>query len=307
MNASAGGTIKARLELLLAAPIKLVIGVWGDPAAANPFTLYRLRTTPEVAQDFRASGLRHTEHIAKNEVIGFDAGHLPDEGETMQLPLAKFEYPDFVAAMFDPNLPAFDPEAEGVAFHCFVVQQGIRKAGFLRQVAAVRLARRNLIATLLTGDRVEKLESEVLTFSAGVDLVIEPQTIWVSNAAAFRSLFRGATALATAVGSQVATVTGAVPIANVAEFEQACRDDPRMMAKLARVASKPYLSLLTPAVLRRVIKEYHLPPDLLTHDAKLVHANSPQRRWMILRILDDAYVESLATKMRYAANSKRQV
>jgi hypothetical protein len=307
MSTSPGETIKARLEPALAASITLVIGVWGDSAAPNPFTLHRLRTTPEVAQDFRSSGLRHIEHIAKNEVIDFDAGHLPDEGETMELPIGQFEYPHFVNAVFDPNLPAFDPEAEDIAFHCFAVHDGATRAAFLRQVSGVRLAKRNLIATLLTGDRVESLESEVLTFSPGVDLVIEPQTLWVSNAAAFRSLFRGASALATAIGSQVAAVARAVPIANIADFEQACRDDPRMMAKLARVASKPHLSLLTPPVLRRVIKEYHLPGDLLTHDGKLVHANSPQRRWMILRILDDAYVQSLATKMRYAANSKRQV
>jgi hypothetical protein len=302
-----GATIKARLQPALAGPITLVIGIWGDAAAANPFSLNRLRTTPGVAQEFRASGLRHLDDMAKNEVIDFDAGHLPDEGETMELPIAKFEYPDFVDTLFDPNLPAFNPEEEDVAFHCFVVRQGDVMAGFLKHVTAVRLAKRNLIATLLTGDRIERLESEVLTFSPRVDLVVEPQTLWVSNAAAFRSLFRGAGALARAVGSQVAAVSGAVPIANATDFEQACRSDPRMMAKLARVASKPYLSLLTPTVLRRVVKEYHLPKDLLTAEGKLVHDNSPKRRWLILRILDDAYVESLATKMRYAANSKRQI
>ena len=308
-EAAEGEAIRARLQPLLASAAEVIIARPGDPTAAVPFGLSRLRTEADVADEFRSNASKHLNQIAAHDVIPFDYGHSPDEGESMDLKVANFDYPDLVDKLLVPDsLPVFDPgDEDDVAFYCVRFRKGDMSVGFLKQVNAVQLGKRNWIATALLGDRIAKLEAEVLTFAPGVDIVLEPLALLVANASAFRGLFRGADAVAAAVSKQVEKLTASVPIANAGDFEQACRRDPKMMSKLARVMKKPYLPSMTPQVLRRLVKDYKLPPDLVTADGKLVHDSSPQRRWLILRILDDAYVESGVTKLRYAANSKRQL
>jgi hypothetical protein len=80
-----------------------------------------------------------------------------------------------------------------------------------------------------------------------------------------------------------------------------------MMAKLANVARRPYLANLTADRIRQVIERYHLAPEVLNAEGKLVHDSTPKRRWLILRILDDSYLESLMTNLHYEANSKLPV
>jgi hypothetical protein len=309
MGDEAGALIQARIEPALASPIQIVIGMRGDENAPVPFDLRRLRIGQGVAAEFRSAGRMHLEDLAASQVRAFAPGYVPDPGgppEVLELARANFDYPPLIDAMLNPGiLPPFTlAEAKNIAFHCFVVRQGDLRAGFLKKAGGILLARKGGISGFLVEDRIERLDTEVLTFSPTVDIVIEPDVFWISNVATYRSLFRKSQALLAAISVNVQAVAQVVPIANADQFEEACRRDPGMMAKLAEVSAKPYLDSITPQAIRAVIDGYHLPEDVLDADGRLVHANSPKRRWLILKILDDSYLQSTMTQVHYEVNSK---
>jgi Domain of unknown function (DUF4868) len=296
----------ARLGHALDAPIEMIIGTWTPPDSDHTFDLSRLRLNQNIAAEFRAVGHRYIARLAQAETIQLDLGFTPDDDRIMQIAMADFDEPDLVQRILNPgNIPFFEFDQKApIAFHCFLARLDDTRAGFMHHASSVALARQNKIFGVFEGDVVARLQANVLTFSPAVDLLLEPDVIWVSNIAGFRALFRTMPTLLAGVQEDIGAVTAHMPIANLEDFRNACLGDAKMMAKLAHVARRPYLAAITPVQIREVIDRYHLPPDLLNEDGQLVHANSPSRRWLILRILDDSYLESLMTHTHYEVNSK---
>jgi hypothetical protein len=285
--------------------------MWGEEDADDPFELRRLRISQGVATEFRSAGREHLDEIEQSEIRPFAPGYMPDlEGaaEVLQLAREDFDYPAVIDAILNAGgLPPFRlGRDKNIAFHCFVAGQGNRRAGFLRKAASLLLARKG-ISAILVEDRIERLDTEVLTFSPLVDILIEEDDLWISNVAAHRSLFRNSQVLLNAIAANVRAVAAVIPIANAQDFEEACRHDPRMMAKLAQVSAKSYLQRLTQQAIALVVQRYNLPAEVLDAQGRLVHDNSPGRRWLILKILDDSYLESTMTNEHYEVNSKLEV
>jgi len=309
MGDEAGAQIQARIQPALASPIQIVLGLEPDQDAPLPYNLRRLRIAQGVASEFRTAARLHLAEMARSHIRAFAPGYIPDRAgprEVLELARANFDYPPLIDAILNPGVlpPLALNEAKNIAFHCFVVRQGDLRVGFLKRAGGILLARKGRISGLLVQDRIERLDTEVVTFSPDVDIVFEPSVLWISNVATYRTLFRNSQALLAAVTANVHAVTQIVSIANADEFEEACRRDPGMMAKLAEVSAKPYLASITPQAIRAVINGYHLPPEVLGADGRLVHANNPNRRWLILKILDDSYLRSTMTQARYEVNSK---
>ena len=82
-----------------------------------------------------------------------------------------------------------------------------------------------------------------------------------------------------------------------------------MIAKTLSVGRKPYLKNVSMERIKRVIAEYGLALRTEGEEGqeKLVFENDPQRRWLILKLLDDDYLYSEMTDARYAANSRAQL
>jgi hypothetical protein len=311
LNVQPGAAIQQRVQPALQGPIEVVIGMWGDAANPVPFALKRLNVAQQVAAEFRTAAQRHLEILASSAVIPFAPGYTPDPNgaaEVLELPRAAFDYPQLIDAVLNPGpLPLFIPgHDKNIAFHCFVVRVGNIRAGFLRRAGGVLLARKGISGLLVEG-RIESLQADVLTFSPAVDILLEPETLWISNVAAHRVLFRNSQVLLNAISANAAAIAAVVPIANLNEFEEACRRDPRMMAKLAHVSTRAYLQNLTPQAIAAVVQTYNLPAGVLNAAGELVHDNSPTRRWLILKVLDDSYLESSMTQEHYEVNSKLEV
>jgi hypothetical protein len=223
--------------------------------------------------------------------------------------MADFDEPQLVDRILNPGGMQYFVlgEHRTIAFHCFVARRGDVRAGFLHRATSVALATRNYILGVLADNTVGGLDANILTFAPAVDLMLEPDAMWISNAATFRALFRTMPMLTAGVDADLATVTANIPVANLAEFQEACAGDPRMMSKLAHIARKPYIAHLTAAHVRQVVNRYHLDPAVLDGQGRLVHANNPRRRWLILRILDDSYLDSVMTNSHYEVNSKLPV
>jgi len=83
----------------------------------------------------------------------------------------------------------------------------------------------------------------------------------------------------------------------------------QMMSKLAQIASKPYLSRVTMQDIRRTIDAFHLDVQIVneTGQEKLLFEANPNKRWLILKLLDDDYLGSIMTNEKYEVNSKSRL
>lgn len=58
--------------------------------------------------------------------------------------------------------------------------------------------------------------------------------------------------------------------------------------------------------IRRAIAEHGLPVEVVQNDGQemLVFDPDPSRRWILLKLLDDDYLNSVMTHLKYEVNSK---
>jgi hypothetical protein len=129
---------------------------------------------------------------------------------------------------------------------------------------------------------------------------------FIFNKRAFEKLFQYYEELRANAENTVNLVTKHIPISNLTEFKTACTTQVRFMDKLASVSRSPYLTSITIDQIKAVIKEFDLSVPIVEEDGleKIVFEKAPQKRWEILKLLDDDYLRSVMTNEKYAANSK---
>jgi hypothetical protein len=73
----------------------------------------------------------------------------------------------------------------------------------------------------------------------------------------------------------------------------------QMMSKLAQIARKPYLNRVTMQNIRRTIDEFGLDVQIVVEDGheKLLFEANPNKRWLILKLLDDDFLGSRANAL----------
>jgi len=83
----------------------------------------------------------------------------------------------------------------------------------------------------------------------------------------------------------------------------------QMMSKLAEIARKPYLERVTMLDIRRAIEAFHLDVQIVNENGqeKLLFEANPNKRWLILKLLDDSYLGSIMTNEKYEVNSKSRL
>ncbi len=71
-------------------------------------------------------------------------------------------------------------------------------------------------------------------------------------------------------------------------------------------SKRPYLSRVTMADIKRLVDDFKLSVPIVVQDGreKLVFERTTDKRWQILKLLDDDYLGSVLTDEKYATNSK---
>jgi hypothetical protein len=104
----------------------------------------------------------------------------------------------------------------------------------------------------------------------------------------------------------VTTVLAQIPVSNADEFRAACTSQMQMMSKLAQIARKPYLNRVTLRDIRRTIDEFQLDVRVVEENGqrKLLFEANPNKRWLILKLLEDDFLGSVMTNQKYEVNFK---
>lgn len=276
------------------------------------FSPKRLTVTGDLATAFRQLVYDAVPTPQNTQLIRYDPGYLPTAGELQYLPLA--EVPD-VAAFVETLLQlapddVFVDEKDVVRrlkVYAVMVGGSNDPAVFIRHFGRNKTLGRNKLFTVLRKDGVyDRLEDAVLVFDDQVDCVAWAGYLFVQNARAFRALFQQFVELRERARAASERIVHCVPIANAPEFIEACTNHMQLGEKAYQVSLQAYLGTITVAQLMDINERFDVGVDVdsSTGTARLIFDRSPGGRWKILKLLDDDFLDSPLTEIRYEVNSK---
>jgi hypothetical protein len=274
----------------------------------------RLNLGDELQRDF--------EQIARDAIalqgdvrlIAYQPGYKPDQGEVVWLDLARAPLAAAVVerisnfqnlVMFQQSQDIFMNHLQYYALRARINPE--RRLVFFRKASPkLELGRGRKIAAMFSEGHYDRVQESVFLFDRDVDCLSDGHYLFIFNVNNFERMFRYFEDLRRRAAATVDQVMRRVPIANAQEFRQACTTQVRFMTKLAVIASKPYLANIGMEAINCSIRENELPIVSVMEDGveKLVFDPEPSRRWILLKLLDDDYLTSVMTELKYEVNSK---
>lgn len=272
-----------------------------------------------------AHQFRHTcrEALRKIEVgahVPYSPGRKPDAHEIATIDLQSVAPLVEALGSIEPRtgLNIFDVEghlASRVDLYVVAVHDEAT-IHFLRSTSPKkRLKRTNRITAIWRGSVFETLEDDPLLFDTSFDAVVHDGEVYILNQTSLERSLGFLEAARQAAESTVRTAISALAIINEDDFLKAVTGDANMISKTRsiaqRLADPGYAQRMTIDNLIAVTKQHpEIDIDWETNDEgeqRLVFHPDPARRWRILKILDDDYVQSLITDLVYESNSKQHL
>jgi len=248
---------------------------------------------------------------AIDRLTPFTPGYAPERGESLVVRLADhpalLEAVDRAEAVED--LPIFRGEPAFVAhlraFATVLSLDGQRATFFRRMSPRKELQRSGLVALLLTKHGFNKVNDRLFLFDQDVDFFAWHGHLHIVNVSALNGLVPSFEVVVERVRDTLRRV--APFVANGPAFEGAALAQPQMRSKLMQIAARPYLDRLTMRELKDQIERRGLAVEVERGPdgrERLVFDPARETRWLILKLLDDDYLDSAMTDERYEVNSK---
>jgi hypothetical protein len=270
-----------------------------------------LTLTPEAEQAFLSTAAAAADYMAEARERPYDPIYKPDPNELMAAPMLDGSG---VAHLYDRlidvgNVESVDPRARAMKdlkFYANIVQSPDgRYALFLRRYSPKKeLTRSRKLALLFRHGTYDTVRDPLLLFDEDYDCVIWESTILMRSATTYHAIFNLYQELAGRAGQLVDAIVEFV--SNPDELREAWAGT-QMAAKAAAVAERPYLSALTIDDIKQTIQRHRLEIDVVTDSEgreRLRFEASRDRRWLLLKLLDDDYLASEMTSEMYETNSK---
>lgn len=275
----------------------------------------------DLAEQFREIADSELARIKRSTLLPYSAGRKPDAHEVattsledvapLRAALGSIErYGDL--ALFD-----LDGEMAGrVDLYVVTVDATHGPIHFLRRTSSKkRLKQTNKISAVWSGRAFESLDDDPILFDTKFDAVVEGSEVYILNQRSFEQSLDFLEAARQAASATVDAAIANLSLANRDDFLAAVTNDINMISKTRSIAERlrdpEYAERMTVENLLKA-SEQHPEIDIdwdYDEDGKptLVFHPDVQRRWRILKILDDDYLQSLVTDWVYEANSKHQM
>lgn len=246
------------------------------------------------------------------DLRSYEPGYKPDPDDLLHVPLADIDgATDLIADLGRVDqaelFSANEDVVRNLRYYAIVVGAGDRQAIFLRHYSPKKeLTRHAAFALMLSKGSYTRVEEKVFLFDDEVDCFTWDGTLFIKNVTQFQRIFDYFEGLRRKARATLRAIHKRIPIANLADFEAAVTSNSLMLGKLAAIQRKPYLARITIADVERTIQTFKLAVQVVeSGGAKaLVYEASREGRWLILKLLDDDYLDSTMTKEQYEVNSK---
>lgn len=317
------GVARTLLELIAALPVgseAIITMVYGRPA--HGLIALRMNIEAALADVFRSKATDHATRVASSELVPYDPGRELLDGEssfraTSQIPQAQ---PLLELLAHPMDLGLFRPEAMNEGPPRFYVVS-VRDRGdetryhLLRKLTAgYRLNRSKLTAVIWRNGVYDELREEPVLLSDDFDAVMTDEITVVTNQRNLDAMLGLVDESVAIARSRLAEVTTDLRFANYAEFEDAVVRDLNMLAKLRSIVElrkdakyRDAMTMDRMVAFARDIPDVGIDIQGPEGQEMFVFHSDPQRRWKLLRLLDDQFVRSLITDVEYEANSKSRL
>ncbi len=292
----------------------------GNPAvnvlvAAEPnadVILQRLNLRRDLAAEFLAAAqaARPDEDVVLKP---YEPGYTPDWNELCYIDLAEHDVIAELVRQISQVQQAElfredDKIVDHLRFYAIVVSPNAqRRAVFFRTYSPKKeLTRRGGFAALLGRGHYNKVDTKIFLFDRQIDCFSWNGYLFIYKVPAFQRIFDYLEEVRAKADEMVTSILEHIPISNADAFRAAGVGQMQMMTKLAQIARKPYLNRVTMQNIRHTIHEFGLDVQIVVEDGqeKLLFEASPNKRWLILKLLDDDFLGSIMTDQKYSVNSK---
>jgi Domain of unknown function (DUF4868) len=279
---------------------------------AGNLVFQRLNLRQDLANEFFSAA---QEALPATDVVftPYDPGYTPDWNELAYIELAQnpaiAEVIDQLSQVQLAELFQEDDEiVDHLRFYAVVISATARSHGvFLRTYSPRKeLSRKPGFAALFSHGHYDKIETKIFLFDRQIDCFSWDGYLFIRQISAFQRIFRYYEELRAKADDTVTAILDRIPISNADAFRAAGTGQIQMMSKLAQIARKPYLERVTMRDIQRTITDFGLDVQIVRENGrqKLLFEANPNKRWLILKLLDDDYLGSTMTEQKYEVNSK---
>jgi hypothetical protein len=292
----------------------------GNPAvnvlvAAEPDTdvvLQRVNLRQNLAAEFLAVA-QAAQPLEDVVLKPYDPGYTPEWNEVCYIDLAQHDAIAELVRQVSQVQQAeifreHDEIVDHLRFYAIVVSPNAhRHAVFFRTYSPKKeLTRRAGFAALFSHGHFDKIDTKIFLFDRQIDCFSWGGYLFIYSGGGFQRIFDYFEEVRARADDTVTAILAQIPISNADAFRAAGTGQMQMMSKLAQIARKPYLNRVTIRDIRRTIQEFALDVQIVVEDGqeKLLFEANPNKRWLILKLLDDDFLGSIMTNEKYEVNSK---
>jgi hypothetical protein len=169
------------------------------------------------------------------------------------------------------------------------------------------LQRSKFIGIVLAKGHFDVLRDHVYLLDCRVDCMSVGGFMFIFQKANFHSIFRFYEEIVRKAQETLEVIHERDIIDNFDEFERACLGHQQKLAKLRNIATRPYLATMTVTEMKAVAREFRRSITFRKVGGKERVVFDRADKWEILRLLDDDFLASKLTGLKYEVNSKRAV
>ena len=278
----------------------------------------RLSITDDLAAQFRSAIAGTLQEIGQEleegetVVVPYNPGSNPDIHETEFVDLANEErLREQLAGLGAPGeLPVFDGAARGItALRFYTVTATAERASPLHVLRTYshrkELSRSKTLAAVFRDGHYDKLREPIFLFDGRADCLTLGDFLFIRQRDNFQRIFRYFEQLATAGQTTLEALREKLPIRNFDALSAACLRSPRMLAKLRGLANLHVFEKLSMAGVKATIRDYELPIEVATGNDGEEVVFDEEHKWAFIRLIEDGYMRSELTQVRYEVTGKR--
>lgn len=289
--------------------------LFAEPTVGE-FDLRRVNPTQDVANKFRGLAASWARSLQEKTLVPYSPGRKLDQHEVAFLQTAGVDsIPGVLDSLDQPiDIPLFEDVAFARRLRFYVVAARLQNPWayfFKSKGETLRLKRTRKVALVPSGGAYSELDSDPLVFDETFDAVVAGGYALVEKQPSFEKALRFVEQASAAARETLDQLLANVAIANAEDFAGTAATDVNMIAKLRSISSKvaanpAYAQGMTTERLIEFARERGIAVDTAEVDGeeRFVFYNDPQRRFQILKLLDDDYLHSALTEFDYEVNSK---
>ncbi|MET3803785.1 hypothetical protein ABIB25_000771 [Nakamurella sp. UYEF19] len=311
--------VRARLQAMVdPAAMAVSLLLVGDHHDDSP-AVYDVPMSTELADELLAQVAETATAAVDAELLPAHPGHTPSGQQWVHTAISDGPLSVVEPAVLTPSHRQYERDTEFGRRNLLVLRLtdlaghalGRMYQGFSPEKT---LSPSKRILAFWNGERFTSLDSRPLIIDRNLRLFVFDGLVVMKSNGAFESLFGPLPDLREQATSTFTATLGKLEIVGGDELRAACESDINMMRKLLSIQRKMdqpgYPEALDmPSVLAFLARNPHIdvPVDTSGDAPALVFQPQAQRRWALLKLLDDDFLRSDLTNINYEANSKSEV